>query len=196
MLPEPSNKPNDFLRKEIIRKLFHMSIIVVLPVAAISKGVLVLGIVAASILYLAYEAHVRAGGSIPIITDVFNKAKRIGESEIAHAPFLMAAGVIITVLVFPFKPAAAGLFQLAFCDMAAALVGITWGKHNLPHAPKKSWEGTIAFFLMGAVLMSFIYPWYVGIFLALIGAAIESLPYKDWDNLLIPVGVAAIASFF
>lgn len=185
------------MRKEIWRKVLHMGVILALPIAAVSKGVLVLGIAGLAILYLVHESHVQDGGSVPLITPAIQKAKRLSEKKIAQSPFMMATGVLITVLIFPLKPAAAGLIQLAFADMAAALVGILWGRHPLPHSPKKTWEGTGAFFILSFFLMPLLsYSIPASFLLALVGATIESLPYKDWDNLFIPVGVAAIASFF
>ena len=187
---------NDDVRREIWRKILHMGVIAALPIAALSKGILVLVIFGMAILYLSHEAYVQNGGSVPVLTEAIRRAKRLREREIAHAPFLMGAGVLVTVLIFPLKPAAAGLLQLAFADMAAALVGILWGKRKLPHSPGKSWEGSIAFFVISLALMMTLYPFPVSLLLALAGAAIESLPYPDWDNFLVPCGVAALASFF
>lgn len=187
-------EPN--FKKELWRKLFHMLVIVFLPIAAISKGLLVLILLILAVLYLAHESYVQQGGTVPILTEAIQKAKRLREREIARAPFLMWAGVVITVFVFPLKPAAAGLLQLAFADVAAALVGMKLGSRPIPYSPDKSWEGTLAFFLMALILMPFFFPFWMSLLLALTGALIESLPYKDWDNLLIPVGVAALASFF
>lgn len=184
------------MKTEVWRKVLHMGIIITLPIAALSKGILVLFILCLCVLYLSYESYIHTGGSLPIVTRLVDRAKRLREKKIARAPFMMMAGVGITVLIFSIKPAAAGIFQLAFCDMAASLVGKMWGSHKISYSPSKSWEGTAAFFVMSAILMSFLYPWYVGLLLAFVGALIESLPWKDWDNLLIPVGVAAIASFF
>lgn len=184
-------------RGEILRKLCHMAVVVAfIPIAALSKGIPVLIIVTCLVLYLLHESYVQKGGSVPFFTGLIRKVKRLEEKEISHAPFLMGIGVGLTVLSFPFRPAAAGLLQLAFCDMAAALVGMTWGKRPLPHSPQKSWEGSFAFFGAAFVLMLFLFPVGLSLLLAAIGATIESLPYKDWDNLLIPVGVAAVASFF
>ncbi|MBI2066794.1 MAG: hypothetical protein HYW02_01665 [Deltaproteobacteria bacterium] len=184
------------LKKELWRKFIHMGIIIALPIAAISKGVLVLVIVACAIMYLSHESFVRQGGSVPFLSEAVAKAKRLREKEIAQSPFFMGLGVGITLLVFPFKPAAAGLLQLAFADVASAIIGITYGKHKLKHSPKKSWEGTTAYFLTALIVMAFFYSWPIAIFLAIVGAFIESLPYQDWDNLLIPLGVAALASLF
>lgn len=185
-------------RKEALRKLFHTVIVIAfIPIAAIAKGLLVLGIVTCLVLYLFHESYVHSGGSIPFITDWIGKLKRLEEKKIAYAPFLMGAGIVMTVVVFPFRPAAAGLLQLACCDMAAALVGMKWGQRKLPYSPDKSLEGTTAYFVMALILMPFLFfSLKACLILALAGALIESLPFKDWDNFLIPVGVAALASFF
>ncbi|MBI2981727.1 MAG: hypothetical protein HYY44_05485 [Deltaproteobacteria bacterium] len=185
------------MRKEIWRKVLHMGVILALPIAALSKGVLVLTIIGLAVLYLVHESNAADGGTLPFLTPAIQRAKRLSEKKIAQSPFMMGIGVLITVLIFPLKPAAAGLMQLAFADMAAAMIGLLLGRHPLPHSPKKTWEGTGAFFLMAFFLMPLIgYSIPAGFLLALIGATVESLPYKDWDNLFIPVGVAAIASFF
>ncbi len=183
---------NEEVRRELWRKMLHMGVIVFLPIAALSKGLLILILLIMAVLYLAHESYVQRGGTVPLLTDAIQRAKRLREREIARAPFLMGAGVAVTVL----QPAAAGLLQLAFADVAAALVGMTMGQRKIPYSPDKSWEGFSAFFLMALILMPFFYPFWVSLILALVGAFIESLPYKDWDNLLIPVGVAAVASFF
>ena len=187
---------HDDMKREIWRKMLHMGVIAMLPIAMLSKGALVLVIFSLAVFYLAHESYVQGGGSIPLLTAAIQKAKRLGEQEIAHAPFLMGAGVLVTVLIFPLRPAAAGLLQLAFADMAAALVGMTWGEHRLPHSPKKSVEGMCAYFIMAFALMLILFSPGVSLVLAVAGAIIESLPYKDWDNFLIPAGVAALASFF
>jgi len=187
---------NEDVKRELWRKTLHMGVIVFLPIAALSKGLLILILLIMAVLYLAHESYVQRGGMVPILTDAIQKAKRLREREISRAPFLMGAGVVVTVFIFPLQPAAAGLLQLAFADVAAALVGMTMGARKIPYSPDKSWEGSCAFFLMALILMPFFYPFWVSLILALAGAFIESLPYKDWDNLLIPVGVAALASFF
>ncbi len=187
---------NEDLKKELWRKTLHMGVIVFLPIASLSKGILVLIIFILAILYLAHESYAGEGHVVPWITPALQRAKRLGEHKIARAPFLMGAGVLVTVLIFPLKPAAAGLMQLAFADMAASIVGMIWGKRPLPHSPKKTVEGATAFFCMSFALMLVVYPFWTSLLLALAGAFIESLPYKDWDNFLIPTGVAAIASFF
>ncbi|MBI4373329.1 MAG: hypothetical protein HY542_00475, partial [Deltaproteobacteria bacterium] len=116
------------MRKEIWRKVLHMGVILALPIAAISKGVLVLAIVGLAVLYLVHESNAADGGTLPILTPAIQKAKRLSEKKIAQSPFMMGIGVLITVLVFPLKPAAAGLVQLAFSDMAAAMIGLLWGR--------------------------------------------------------------------
>ncbi len=185
------------IKTELLRKLFHAIIVMAfIPIAAISKGILILIVVAGLILYLFHEAHAGSGGQIPFFTTMIQKVKRLGEEEIARAPFLMGGGILVTTIVFPFRAAATGLLQLALCDMAAALVGMTWGRRSLSHSPKKTLEGSAAYLIVAIIVSSFLFPWPVNVLIALAGTLIESLPYKDWDNFLIPVVVAAVASFF
>ncbi len=173
-----------------------VAVLAFVPIAAISKGVIVLLVVSTLLLYLFYESYAARGGSLPFVTTIIGRVKRMKEKEIAHAPFLMGGGIAVTVVIFPFHPAAAGLLQLAVSDMAATLVGQVWGKRPLPHAPKKTLEGSLGFFASAFIAMLFLYPFTTSILLALVGTVIESLPYEDWDNFLIPVSVAAVASLY
>jgi dolichol kinase len=171
-------------------------VLVLLSIAAISKGALVLFIITCMFLYIFHESYAEKGKPLPYVSNAIRSMKRLGEERISFSPFVLGMGIILTVLIFPFKPATAGLLQLAFGDTAAALVGLRYGKKKLPHSPRKSVEGFLAFFVVAFLLMLYFYSIPVSLLLALVGALIESLPAKDWDNFLIPLGVAATASFF
>ncbi|MEM8962176.1 MAG: TIGR00297 family protein [Acidobacteriota bacterium] len=92
---------------------------------------------------------------------------------------------------------------LAFGDGMASVVGQAIGKNKLGWNPKKSWEGTIAYWLFGTIAASTLLVWTariayqrevdlgfaiaVGAIAALFAAAIESLPQGIDDNLGVPL---------
>ena len=73
---------------------------------------------------------------------------------------------------------------LAAGDSAATIFGIL-GRHPLPHNRRKTWEGSLAFFVFS--LPASLFVGWIGILLAAIAAAVESLDTPVDDNLLIPV---------
>lgn len=112
------------------------------------------------------------------------------------------------------KGSPVGVVTLAFLcagDGVAELVGRRLGGSNpLPHNPEKSLAGSLACFVGGfltALLYLSIFNWSgslqmtadtgLGVIRLLlvsaIGAVVESLPVKDWDNLTVSLGVAILS---
>lgn len=85
---------------------------------------------------------------------------------------------------------AAAIVALAAGDSAATIFGIR-GRHPLPHNPRKTVEGSVAFFVF--TLPACLFVGWMGVALAALAAVVESLDTPVDDNLLIPV--AAILFF-
>ncbi|HEY0090129.1 MAG TPA: phosphatidate cytidylyltransferase [Candidatus Lokiarchaeia archaeon] len=88
---------------------------------------------------------------------------------------LLALATSAIILTYDSANRIAGIYaQMAviciavLSDMFAALIGRKWGKHKWPFVKGKSFEGSIAGFLVGFLTATF----FVGWFLALIGALI------------------------
>lgn len=105
------------------------------------------------------------------------------------APYVL--GVALTLFLYRTDIAAAAVCFLAFGDVAATTVGERYGKTKI--AGEKSLEGTLAFVaaaVIGGLSLSL-----VGISLmyglilagALVAAAVELLPLRINDNLVIPL---------
>lgn len=92
------------------------------------------------------------------------------------------------------------LLILALSDAAAALVGSSYGRRSFPvEEGKKSWEGSMMFFLT-AWLLSLIALLifsgtprvnvvFVSLITALIGTMVETTSWKGLDNLFLPLGL-------
>ena len=79
---------------------------------------------------------------------------------------------------------AAAIVALAAGDSAATIFGIR-GRHPLPYNRRKTVEGSVAFFVFS--LPACLFVGWMGVALAAIAAAVESLATPVDDNLLIPI---------
>ena len=117
-------------------------------------------------------------------------------------------GVALAILVYwedaDRSAILAGCAALAYADPVAAIVGTRWGQRRLARwGSGRTLEGSMAFFVVcalstGAVAMitgNGVFPWRMGVGCALVGAAAEALTPSGWDNVAIPVVVAAAFRF-
>jgi len=98
----------------------------------------------------------------------------------------------VTIALFPKEIAIAAITFIIVGDIAAALVGRTWGRHRL--VGKKSVEGSLAC-LMSLILISFFIPGLptlAGIFGAFTATVAEALSIRIDDNLTVPLTSAVI----
>lgn len=100
----------------------------------------------------------------------------------------------LTIWIFPKIIFITAFSMLIICDIAAALIGRRFGRHKFL---SKSFEGTFAFFVFGAIVVLFtpkvegLYLEYiVGIVAGAVGAIMENISY-GWadDNLTIPISI-------
>jgi len=95
-----------------------------------------------------------------------------------------AAGIFLSLLIFPMEVAINSILVLIWCDTMAALIGIKFGRIKL--FKRKTLEGTSAFIIMGLILciiLSFIFPGY-GFITAGIPALIITALYELFNNRL------------
>ncbi len=86
---------------------------------------------------------------------------------------------------------------LSLSDGFATIVGRRYGKHRLPYNKKKSFEGTLTFFIISYIILSlFTKDLYFSLLASFMLAILESLNLKVDDNLLIPVATASLLLLF
>lgn len=128
-------------------------------------------------------------------------------SEILRGPLLYGmVFVAATVLAFRDLTAAVALMALCFGDAAAEVCG-KGSTAKLPWSKRKSWAGSAGFFLAALPAMALFavlfqkwgfapsdapFPLLSLALAALAGTAIESLPFRDVDNLSVPFVVATV----
>lgn len=132
--------------------------------------------------------------------------------EILRGPlFYGIVFVVLTILFWKDSPLGImALMMLCGGDGLADLAGSRLKSIPLPWAPRKSVAGSIMMFLGGFLLTCLIVLIYnrTGVFpgainenvwkiavLALIGMIVESLPFKDIDNITVPISVVLIGIF-
>src|SRR5262249_45984827 len=118
------------------------------------------------------------------------------QTRLARAPLFLAIGVLFAVSFFSFTAALIGVYQVAVCDTAAALVGRKWGGTAFPFVQRKTYAGTLAFFTLALPVAFYYLPPSKAIVISLVGAFLESLPFKDLDNLIIPMVISFLAEQF
>ncbi len=183
-------------RGELLRKLVHMGVgLIALAVPFLGAGkaaLCALAAVAGNLFLLP-----RVGGKKLWRAD---EAKRGMSLGIVLYPF----AVLLLLLVFwrHLEIALAIWGILAFGDGMASVVGMTMGKARLPWNPRKSWAGSLAYWLFGTLGSSVLYWWTVTrtggevdlpfmvticAATALFAALIESQPQGIDDNISVPL---------
>jgi len=133
--------------------------------------------------------------------------RSIGQADTdsqATGLWVFPLGVALSYILFwepGSRPAIlAGLCALAFADPLAAIVGARFGQRRYRRfGHGRSLEGTLAFFVTAAIGAAIVaswhaggtIPWRAGIGCGVVGAMVEAVTPSGWDNLTIPVVVAA-----
>ena len=99
-----------------------------------------------------------------------------------------AIGAIIAFSVFDFNIAVAVLLMTTFGDMAAAIFGITFGRHWIKSLPDTAWEGIIAEFVVDVIIgLIFLSNWWIILAVAGTATFVETVFTHVDDNLSIPL---------
>ena len=152
----------------------------------------------AGIFYIIAESLRSNGHEIPLISDITAAAARKrDENKFVLGPVTLVCGIVAASVLWGETAASVGIFALAFGDGLASLAGKTFGKIRVPYTHGKTVEGSLTCF--AAIFCSTFFVTnncQIALIVATLGALIEVLPLKDFDNLLIPVLLGGIVTFF
>ncbi|MDR3311703.1 MAG: SEC59/DGK1/VTE5 family protein [Spirochaetaceae bacterium] len=182
------------LKKEFVRKGIHLCTALVPVSLRLHYRFTIASLALLLAVYCTAEALRRHGHTIPLVSALTMVAARARDAaRFVLGPVTLVVGVLITALAFPPIPAAVGIYALAFGDGFASLAGKLWGRTPNPFAPGKTVVGTLACFI-AVFLSAFAVTGSPGqaFAIALAGMFLESLPLKDFDNLVIPIALAAL----
>lgn len=180
---------------EVFRKTIHLSSALTIVFAERWYTLTVAGIIGISILYCVSEFLRMRGHELYLIAQITRYASRARDKgRFVLGPLTLAGGVLAALLLFPIHTAKIAIFALAFGDGLASLVGKRFGKIRLAFFKDKTVAGSLTCF--AAVFLSSLAVsgnFGKSLVLGIVGACIEMLPLKDYDNLLIPVAIGFLA---
>lgn len=184
------------IRIELLRKSIHLLIAFVPGIAQQSLG-LAMGLLSGGVLFYAACEFLRMEGySVPVISKVTAlAARRRDGNRFVLGPITLGLGALLSLLLYPNPAASIAIFALAFGDGLSSLVGKSFGSIRLPFTGGKSLEGSLT--CLTAVFVS---SWALtsdaprSLAIAVCASLIEAAPTKDFDNIILPVAVGAIAT--
>ncbi len=186
------------LKKEVIRKAIHMLAAFVPPLAAwnslAAQILLALGLV----FYAVMERLRTSGVRVQVITSLTEAASRERDADrFSAGPLTLGFGMMLALFLLPLPVAAFGIYALAFGDGLSSLAGKLAGTVVLPGTGGKTAEGSSACFLAVFLAAGWNgFPLWPSVVLGLTAMVLEALPLRDWDNVVLPVGVGFAAGLF
>jgi len=191
-------KDSKSILKELFRKSIHICSSFIPLFLNHWYWYTVYGLLIIVVLYYFCELARLEGHPVPLVSLVTETASRQrDEYKFVFGPVTLVLGIVFAALVLPFDCARIGIFALAFGDGLASLGGKLFGKHPIPHAGGKTFEGSFTCFIavfFACYLSS--HRLLVSILVALLTTLLEAFPLGDWDNMLIPVGTGGIFYIF
>ena len=181
-----ANKRGNF-NFELRRKLFHFFFGLFLIFILFYSGRINLFIFLSFFLALGSIMIVvmQKGRRIPVADWFEETFERENVRFPGYGAFWYVVGVLLLALFLgSADEIAAAIVALAAGDSAATIFGIR-GRHPLHHNPRKTLEGSMAFFVF--TLPACLFVGWIGVVLAALAAIVESLDTPVDDNLLIPV---------
>jgi hypothetical protein len=182
---------------EVFRKTIHLSSALTVVFAEYWYTLTLAGIAVISTFYCVSEFLRMRGYELGIIAQITRCASRSRDKgRFVLGPLTLAGGILAAFLLFPMHTAKIAIFALAFGDGLASLVGKRFGKMRLLLFKDKTVAGSVACFA-AVFLSSFAVSrsLWKSFMLGISGAGIEMLPLRDYDNLLIPVAIGALALY-
>lgn len=180
---------NRALRKEILRKLIHLLELPVLLVYTLLASfygikVAILAVTALLIILLEIEyIRLEYKLKLPAVIDILRRREK---DNIASSIFFVSS-TIICFAAFDYPIALMALLLTVFGDLAAALIGMRFGRTKIFH--KKTLEGFMAGLVINVLLGVMIMPgeWQVFLPMALTASLVELWTGKLDDNLTVPL---------
>ena len=120
-----------------------------------------------------------------ILEDEFKTYERKEELPF-HGAIMFYVGCFLVTILFQPIIAIASITVLALSDSLSTLVGYFFGEHKLFINKKKSWEGSIIFFVTTFMVLLFFVSPIKALIIAVLVTFVEMLPNVD-DNLTVPL---------
>ena len=175
--PQKNGRKKLEIKRDVVQIALGIIVIAVFLAAGRIYGILaVAGL--ALLGYLFNSASMQAENAVGRFARSFERERAVsGEGAL----FMAAGSMLILGLVAPVNYALFGLSAIFFADSAATIVGVVAGRRKLPHNMRKSFAGTLSYFVvLEAIGIPLIGLYAIPIGIAL--AVVESLPIAFDDN--------------
>ncbi|MFH0928969.1 MAG: diacylglycerol/polyprenol kinase family protein [Candidatus Aenigmatarchaeota archaeon] len=189
--------------REIKRKAIHaMGISSIALIYIIGKLYAALAMLAVSLAFLFIDEYMKNKDKYRLVRskkmdefeetveEELNSFNRSKEKPF-HGAITFYMGCFIVTFLFQINIAIASIAVLALADALSTLIGHFLGKHKLPVNKKKTWEGSITFFLTALTVLYFFTNPLKAIVIAALVTGVEMLPKID-DNISIPVATGIL----
>ncbi len=192
ILRRPAAAPAVLPRVELVRRAIH-AMAFAWPFLALPNPPAAAAILTAAMLGYTISEYFRLNGlSVPLIGAVTRRALRPHEHRrFAFAPLALGFGVLMC-LEFPEPISYVAIGVVAFGDGMASIVGRFWGRLPLPYSRRKTIEGSLAGFAASLCVCLVWLPLPAALAVALCAAFLESLPFGDLDNCIVPVAAGLL----
>jgi len=184
------------IRIELFRKSLHLLIAFVPAIAHFNLG-LAVGLLSAGVIFYAECERLRMKGySVPVVSRLtaLSARQRDGYGFVL-GPITLGLGALLSLFLYPNPAASIAIYALAFGDGLSSLVGKSFGSVRIPFTGGKSLEGSltcmVAVFVAAAAVTGDVWRSFA---IAVAAMLIEAAPTKDFDNIILPVSVGAIAT--
>lgn len=170
---------------EVLRKILHLPAFV-FPLLAIYSRIVAIFILASLIFFYVALLFIEKKYSKKIlgVNDLITLCKR--SEKIDPAPAYLALGLLLCVVFFPAYNVFYAAYVIAISDSAAALVGMRFGRHPIGKF-SKSWEGSLAFFILSFVGGVFFLSPLAALVTAFCLTTAEILCGRGTDNFILPL---------
>ena len=184
------------IKKEFFRKSIHLCSALIPTLIAYAYWQMLACLIIVLCIYVVSELLRMRGKQIPVIAHVTEAASRKrDENRFVLGPVTLVLGVLVTALIWKGDAARIGIYALAFGDGLASLAGKLFGRMTIPFTRGKTVIGSLMCFV--AVFCSayaVCKDVWITLILASVAMLVELMPLKDFDNLVIPVVIGALAS--
>ena len=184
------------LRIELFRKSIHILIAIVPFLAMINVTTTMILLALGTVFYTLAEYMRSKGHEIFLISRITVLASRYRDrGKFVLGPITLGIGAMLALMLYPEPAATIAILALAFGDSISSLVGKLYGTLKIPLTGGKTFAGSLACFtVVMFVAFRITGSMYLAIPIAFVATALEALPTRDLDNILMPVGTGFIAS--
>mgnify|MGYP006301713549 CR=1 FL=1 len=184
------------LRIELFRKSIHILVAIVPFLAAIHVAATMALLAFGIVFYTASEYLRFRGYEIFLISRITVLASRSRDrGRFVLGPITLGIGAMLALMLYPEPAATIAILALAFGDSISSLIGKIYGNMKIPFTGGKSYAGSLAcFFVVMFIAYRITSNMAMAIPIAAVATALEALPSRDLDNIVMPIGTGFVTS--